>query len=256
MTKRTNVLAISGLIVLHLTGAYFLWTFADKFDPQAEKVAQGPHATYIAGGVHQSDHLPFDWKNYEDPERPEFWDDGDGMPPRPFRYFAAHPTEDNRVKLLGWIKKQHEVIAEVVAKLGQDAQSILGDKLAYGKPGTIKFTNQKDLGGDGQRFSWRNISLAYVYSSTCAACQREKPVIDQLQGLGVNIVYFQTDFGKNPPLFAKSQPHTEEIAEIFPYEVTPTLYIKAQGHGTQRIEGYLSFDELYQYINKQFGEDP
>ena len=31
----------------------------------------------IAGGPHQTAHLPFDWSIYSDPSRPEFWADGD-----------------------------------------------------------------------------------------------------------------------------------------------------------------------------------
>lgn len=210
---------------------------------------------FVAGGVHQSDHLPFDWSRYENPENPEFWDDGDGMPPRPFRYVAAYPTEENKKKLLAWINKQNVVMAEVTKLLGKDFEPYLKE-LAKGQDpsSVIKFGEYKDTDFVSQNLDWKNISIAYVYRSTCGACVKQAKIIEKIEKLGANIVYLQTDYDKNPPLHLGSKRYTPEFRAAFPHEVTPTLYLKVKGHEAQRVEGFADFESIRNYIENQFGD--
>ena len=67
-----------------------------------------PLMTKELGSPNQSEDEPFSWDRYLDPETPEFWDRGehDGVPPRPMRFVAKYPTEENFNKLQEWKTKR------------------------------------------------------------------------------------------------------------------------------------------------------
>lgn len=203
-----------------------------------------------AGGINQSAHKPFDWSTYFDPKTPEFWDDGDGQPPRPFRHVASFPTNENIANLKKWIKLQEEKIADVNKMIEKDEIKSLDP--------TIQDVKQELLSqakGHKKRRSdeLSQIDMVYIYSTTCSACAQARPVVERLKTEGVEVTMLQTDFegGIEPG----SLPYSKEYQDAFPVSVTPTFYIKVGPYTATKIEGFKLYAEivasLSQHINSE-----
>lgn len=231
--------------------------------PETGEPALNALPVYVAGSPNQSDHLPFDWAVYEDPSRPEFWDDGaDGTLPRPFLYLAGHPTKENAERLIAWQSLQWQTIEKIIASLEGGKKELqlfseylgepLGDHL---KNKEIELTNVSFTGESAKSdgIDWQNIRIVYIYRSSCPACKKAQPLLKKLEDLGVTITYLQTDFAKSPSLHRDSIPYDEEMADYFPYEVTPTFYLKVGFHAPQRSDGYIDFESMKNHIKSIIG---
>lgn len=225
----------------------------------------------IAGGPHQTAHLPFDWSIYSDPSRPEFWADGDdGILPRPFLHLAGEPTIENAKKVIEWQKLQWSTIREVIKSLGGAAElegysDLLGvnvlDEVAKEDPLTAftkaspllaSYEDEKDDSG----FDWGDVGIIYVYSSSCSACKKQHPVIENIRSFGARVVPLQLGEGK--PMYKDSLPYTEgEWQSFFPLgdEVaTPTMFVVYRGKSPRKHIGFISLSELKKEITLIIGD--
>jgi len=217
-------------------------------------VKQNAQRVVVAGSVHQSDHLEFDWSLYEDPSRPEFWDDGDGAPPRPLRHLAAHPTKENAERVKRWLALQIEVIAKVGKLLNEDSKAP-SPLLSSLEGSTFSNSLIKKVSMDGepeQRLD--NVRIVNLYRAGCSACQKSKDTIKRLEEAGAQILHVQTDFGKLPALYEGSREYTKEFQDHFAHEVTPTLFIKIEGKEPEMIEGYVDFETLHSHLVDLLGD--
>ena len=232
-----------------------------KNKKEEKKVKKNPLSAlpvFVAGSPNQSDHLPFDWAIYEDPSRPEFWDDGaDGTLPRPFLYLAGHPTRENAQKLIAWQSLQWQTIEKIIASLEGGKRELqlfseyLGEPLGeHLKQKEIELKNVSYTGekSDSEGIDWQQIRMVYIYRSSCPACKKASSLLKRLEDLRVEISYLQTDFADNPPLHKDSVPYDTELADYFPYEVTPTFYLKVGHYAPQRSDGYIDFDSIKNHI--------
>lgn len=215
---------------------------------------QGTQRVVVAGSVHQSDHLEFDWSLYEDASRPEFWDDGDGAPPRPLRHLAAHPTKENAERVKRWLALQIEVIAKVGKLLNEDGKS--PSPLLSSLDGSVLSNNLiKKVSIDGESEKrLDNVRIVNLYRSGCSACQKSKDTIKRLEQAGAQILHVQTDFGKLPALYEGSREYTKEFQDHFAHEVTPTLFIKIEGKEPEMIEGYVDYETLHSHLVDLLGD--
>ncbi len=232
-----------------------------------------PSAVFIAGGPHQSDHLPFDWSVYTDPSRPEFWADGaDGVLPRPFLKLAGEPTVENARSLLEWQNAQWKAIEDVIKALGgagelQIYSDLVGENF-------LETLSRKDKSFDFARSSplvkkvlaesqqeaiaWEDVGIVYIYRSKCHACQQTRPVIEAAMELGAKVIPLQIDDG-GMPLFQSSQPYSKEWAGYFPLgegdeRVTPTLYLVIKGYEPKKAVGSLSLKDITEYVKSTLGD--
>jgi len=236
----TNIISIS-LLILGLSNPSI---------PTGDEIQK----VVIAGSVHQSDHLEFDWSVYSDPSRAEFWDDGDGAPPRPLRYLAAHPTKENAARVKKWLALQIEIIGKV-AKLMDEAGISSGDMLLSGSSlnngitpvvaSYGKISSSRDLDG---------VKIVNIYRSSCPACKSSLDVLAKLEKRGAKILNLQTDSDDEKPIHKNSRPYTREYRNHFPFEVTPTLYIKTEGKEPEMIEGRVDFAALYTHLKDLMGD--
>jgi hypothetical protein len=202
-----------------------------------------------AGKITQSAHKDFDWKVYFDPKNPEFWDDGAGEPPRPFRHVAANPTKENISNLRKWITLQENKIAEV--------RKLIGDEGVQENEKGIKdlkelLSSHKAPKKDRSDVS-SQIDLVYIYSSTCSACKASKEVVEKLKLDGVRVTSLQTDFAEG--LDRNALPYTGEYKTSFPSAVTPTFYIKVGDVSAVKIEGFKPYNELMATISRHVEQE-
>jgi thiol-disulfide isomerase/thioredoxin len=208
-------------------------------DP-AKKSALPP----LSGSViRQRDALPFDWKKYEDPENPEFWDDGgDYVPPRPLREAVAHPTQENLEKYAQWQAKRIAVIADFNRQL-------VSQSLAQGvnsKPST-----SVDSMKNNARTNFREVQLLYFYQSTCPHCLAAKPQVEELRRKGVNVTFVQLDSDESPPIHHPSVKYSSAFSKQFAVTATPT-WIFRRRESSVRLQGGQSDDVLHAEISKLF----
>ena len=197
--------------------------------------------------IRQSDTLPFDWKNYDDPKSAEFWDDGgDYVAPRPLREAVANPTPENLEKYANWQAKRLVVIAEFNQKLVAHsmAKASTSDSLSNKKSSS---SEQKSA----SKINLREVSLMYFYQSSCPHCQAEKEHVEELKRQGVQVTFVQLDLDENPPLHKSSVPYSAALSKQFAITATPT-WIFRRRESSARLQGEQSQDDLMQEISKLF----
>ncbi len=231
-----------------------------------------PSPVFIAGGPHQSDHLPFDWSVYSDPSRPEFWADGaDGVLPRPFLKLAGEPSVENARRLLEWQNAQWKAIEDVIKAMGgagelQNYSDLVGENFldslsrkdksfdfARSSPLVQKVLAEKQEHG----IAWEDVGIVYIYRSKCHACQQTRPVIEAAIELGAKVIPLQIDDG-GAAMFPSSQPYSKEWSGYFPLgegdeRVTPTLFLVVKGHEPKKSIGSLSLKDITDYVKLTLG---
>jgi len=205
-----------------------------------------PMLTKELGSPNQSEDLPFSWERYLDPETPEFWDRGnhDGAPPRPMRYVAAYPTEENFQRLQEWHTKRTLYafkngggIARARAKY-QD--SIKEEDVEKSSTMFLPTESKPEF-----LIDWNNIEVVYIYRSSCVACQGNTDLLKKLEETGAKVSYLQTDSDQDP-LHPNSVSY-EGYENYFPHNVTPTYYVKDGGE-VMKFTGGLTFAQFKQHI--------
>lgn len=192
---------------------------ADSQAPKSSLNEQKTGSDAFSGStlVRQGDAKKFAWSRYSDPRAPEFWDDGgDWIPPRPFREAAADPTAENVQQYLTWQANKTAVVNRFQTALSAHA---------------ISFDR------------WKELSVAYFYQSTCAACRASVRVVDEALKRGAKFTFVQLDAGEHAPLHTPSVPYTAEWKKQFAVDATPTWFLKL-GSRTATLTGSVSIDEL------------
>lgn len=226
-----------------------VWTWGANFKGVG-LTQERPLYVVQAGSVHQSDHRPFDWSIYEDPNKPEFWDDGgDGITPRPFRHLAAYPTPENANRLKRWQAHQIALINDVGGELGSNNSpaELLGNGNSEKDDGPNLVSN------DVKVDDWKNVKVAYIFRSDCPACRKSQNVVDGLEALGADVVRLQTDEIQSNKSSEKIVQYSKDFSQHFPYEVTPTFYLKVGSKPAEKVEGYHSLYALYSHITNSMG---
>jgi hypothetical protein len=189
-----------------------------------EAPTQEPASERLSGPniLRSQDGKPFHWSNYQDPLKPEFWDDGgDWIPPRPFREAAASPTPENIQAYLKWQKQKAAVVAKFQAALE---------------------------GTPSKEPAWNTVKVAYFYQSACPHCQASVPLVESLRDLGVQMTLVQ--MGPGAPLHEPSIPYDQTWAKEFPVSATPTWVIK-QGTKVTTRSGALSMAEFKHFVSER-----
>ena len=198
--------------------------------------------------IRQRDALPFDWKNYENPSSPEFWDDGgEYVAPRPLREAVANPTKENVDKYLDWQAKRLEVLATFNQKVANQALSGLLNQApvpnSVSGSATTRQTNVEVPAPQRKPIPWREIELLYFYQTSCPHCRESKPVVEELVRRGVRVSFIQMDADKNPPMHTRSVPYSRRHSEQFAVTSTPTWIFRRRNE-VLRLSGSQSLLDL------------
>lgn len=186
--------------------------------------------------IRQRDALPFDWKRYENPSSPEFWDDGgDYVAPRPLREAVANPTKENLERYVAWQAKRLEVIAAFGEKLAAHAMvSATGGAPAAPLAPEKKDTRPTTLTPSSVR--WNEVEILYFYQTSCPHCRAEKDHIEDLARRGARVSFIQLDADERPPLHAGSVSYTRAHSAQFAVTATPTWILRRREKFV-RLEG-------------------
>lgn len=204
----------------------------DLVNAKTSNVLDNSTNVYFSGAntIRSMDAVSFSWKNYQDPKRAEFWDDGgDWIPPRPFRETAANPTKENIAYYLNWMTHKTEVVDRFQKSL----------------------TDFVPVESHMIDFDWHKIKIVYVYQTSCSHCRNSAGVIEEARQRGAQITFVQLDSSKNTPLHSNSISY-EEVLGLMTNEMTdlirsvtstPSWFLKSGTH-SQKLVGELSFTEL------------
>jgi thiol-disulfide isomerase/thioredoxin len=226
--------------------------FVPSLQPQK---AETPRSIPSGSIIRQSDALPFDWKNYDDPKSPEFWDDGgDYVAPRPLREAVANPTPENLERYANWQAKRLVVIAEFNQKLvahsisKRDSSNAVSNSLINKQ----KSSPTKKI---ATNINLREVNLIYFYQSSCPHCQAEKEHVEELKRKGVQVTFVQLDADENAPLHVPSVPYSALLSKQFAITATPT-WIFRRREKSLRLQGEQTQIDLMQEISKLFNPNP
>ncbi|RYZ90952.1 MAG: hypothetical protein EOP04_02295 [Proteobacteria bacterium] len=236
------------------------------------KAIEAAKPVFIAGGPHQSDHLPFEWSLYSDPSRPEFWADGaDGVLPRPFLQLAGEPTVENAKKLLTWQEAQWKAIESIIKALGgakelETYSDLVGENFLETlsrKDQTFQLAKNSalqqkvSLSDKADGIEWNNVGVVYIYRSKCHACQQQTPIVKALMEMGARVIPLQIEDG-GPPSLPNSQPYSKAWASHFPLgneEVTPTFFFHVKGHEPKKHPGFISLRDITSHVKTTVGDN-
>lgn len=214
------------------------------FMPQARPLTEKQSSLLPSGSlIRQRDALPFDWKKYEDPKNPEFWDDGgDYVAPRPLREAVANPTQENLEKYAEWQARRVAVVAEFNRKL-------LVQNAA--QKDTIGTAKEKRSEQSLKRLNLREVQLLYFYQSSCPHCQAAKAQVEELRRKGVHVTFIQLDSEESPPLHQPSVKYSSSLSKQFAVSATPTWVFRRR-ESSVRLQGAQSEEEIRREISKLF----
>jgi thiol-disulfide isomerase/thioredoxin len=188
--------------------------------------------------VRRIDQQPFDWRDYENPDTEQFWDDGgDFVPARPLRVAAANPTPENVGRYLEWQKRKLEVIGALqaaVAKVAEPGAQPVTPGPAQPGGRSVATSTPQAIGPGGvvpgaEPVVWSEVELVLFYRSDCPHCVASIPTVDALRAEGARVVAVQIDWRDRPPVFAGSVPYTAEIAAMEPVEAVPMWVANYRG---------------------------
>lgn len=203
-------------------------------DPLRREVRPAPAPNVAKGvlGIREYDKQPFDWKDYDDPSSPVFFDEGgDFVPARPYRILAANPTAENIERVKKWEQRKIETTMMISSLLTESPQKQTERKLA--------------------NFSWNKVGILYFYRTSCSACREQASIIKQLEQLGAQVSPVQLDFDSEKPLHARSLNYDDNFKRNFEITVTPTFYVYAN-HKNATWQGYTPIDAFQAKVSQLF----
>lgn len=258
--QKTHILLLINFLIFFQNKVYAEWFHGDDIDywQENKKVIPKNHNSESAKNAFQAnsiirakDNEQFDWNNYNDPSRVEFFDDGgDFVPNRPWREVMAHPTQENIQKYMAWQAKKIK-LSNDVGKMMADSSGMplpLSDQpklnLAMDTHQSVQFEKSKIL--------WNRIQVTYFYRSSCHFCQKSMPVVAALKEHGVLFIPVQLDWAKEQPLYPESAHYDDKLKQAYPIKGTPTWLIKRADKPQQEpleIDGYVSEEQLEKAIS-------
>jgi len=214
------------------------------FIPQARPVTEKQSSLLPSDSlIRQRDALPFDWKKYEDPKNPEFWDDGgDYVAPRPLREAVANPSQENMEKYAEWQARRVAVLAEFNRKLLLQNAGQKDSRISEKKTRSEQSRTQLNL---------REVQLLYFYQSSCPHCQAAKAQVEELRRKGVHVTFIQLDTEESPPLHQPSVKYSSSLSKQFAVSATPTWVFRRR-ESSVRLQGAQSEEEIRREISKLF----
>lgn len=200
--------------------------------------------------IRSSDFRTFNWKNYEDPNSPEFWDDGGNyVPPRPFRVLAANPTGENLANYQAWVHRKLAVASRVGTLLGS-LSSDSDREQKENKPRAKARATEVAISRP-RRTDWSKVSIAFFYRSGCPFCAREVPVLESLRNKGARVRAYQIEPEAGQPIFRPSVPLSLGEVDRLHIQLTPTLVLSV-GKRRARVEGFEDEEALTQTVEQLF----
>lgn len=191
---------------------------AGRDAPEANPVPEAPK-DLMKKGPRDFDADPFDWRAYEDPGDPRFWDDGgEWVPPRPLREVLADPSAENIARYRVWVGRKLEL-----AQMGQE--------LVWGPPPTHAARAPVEVAPRLQPrpelVPWDRLKVIYFYQASCGHCQASIPLVHELDARGVEVLTVHLD--RPSPAHPDSVPYTRAMAELLQVEGTPTWVLELDG---------------------------
>jgi thiol-disulfide isomerase/thioredoxin len=131
----------------------------------------------------------FDWKKHLDPQNPEFFKEGDHVPPEPFMEIVRNPSDENLKLWFQYIDKKNELMstlqirmAQFLEKEGKSLEPIVKESLKKQVQSVSSFSP------DAKRYRFR-----LYFESTCPHCRRMFDTLKTLQDQGFYVEARQID---------------------------------------------------------------
>ena len=209
--------------------------------------------------IRVKDNEPFDWNNYNDPSKIEFYDDGGNfVPNRPWREVMKNPTHENVEKYMAWQAKKIS-LSNNVGKMMAENSGLpvpLVDQPKLNLKNSVTTNSMTAMKDEEHNILWDRLQVLYFYRSKCHFCQASKPNVSFLKDHHVLFIPVQLDWKENPPIYSESVKYDQNLAKIYNIRGTPSWIIKRADKLSSQIpltiEGYVSIDEMEKAIKSLF----
>lgn len=225
-------------------------SLVDTFDVEKENQSTEKKNDFSgANTIRSSDASPFDWKKYNNPRSPEFWDDGgDWIPPRPFREAAANPTTENINEYLQWQVRKTAIVERFQSALSKHENPQKRNEESKNEDVKKEDNTEKNTSSIN-RFNWSKLKVAYFYQTSCPHCRSSISVIERIKSFGAEVKFIQLDSDVNPSLHENSIAYDQDMDKLFKIKSTPTWYLKL-GNKYTKIVGEQSISSVIAAIQK------
>lgn len=189
----------------------------------------------------------FDWSAHLDPNRDEFFREGDYLPPAPFMEVSRRPNEQNIKRWFTYIQRKNEVAARLQQKL-QAYLRARGNGLPVDRPKPVP----ERLVADGGVAD--DVAIRFYFDSQCPHCRRMFAIVGDLARQGVDIEGRQVDREPVPPQLSSAVPilHVdgEDLAKHGIQSVPQLLIASGSTGRLYRLSGYQDMESIKAAIAK------
>lgn len=261
MQKMAILLSISGLFFnLNVSASWFndhdidYWNENKKIE--SDKKLNNMNSTEVGvSEIRKKDREPFDWSNYSDPSKIEFYDDGgDFVPSRPWREVMSNPIKENIEKYMAWQAKKIE-LSNKIGKIMSESSGMPTPLASQPKLGLSSISGAKENPPEHE-IQWSKLQILYFYRTSCHFCQASTPVVATLKEHHVLFIPVQLDWQENHPMYYNSVRFDESLLKGgYKIKGTPTWIIKRADKPNAEpliIEGYVSSDQMEKSIKSVF----
>ena len=130
----------------------------------------------------------FEWNNYLDENKDEFFREGDYIPPAPFLEVVRRPTAKNILLFEKWKEKKNQLLKRYNAK----RLAVLGLKGA-----TVPSLEPMIEPSEGVYEKLKEYRMVFYFDSKCPSCKGMYQVVNRLADNGVYVEAVRLDTGEN-----------------------------------------------------------
>ncbi len=133
----------------------------------------------------------FQWQEYLDPKNPEFFREGDYMPPEPFMELVRNPTDANIRMWFSYMEKKNELSTRLAKRMEEFAKNntVLLPKEA--KENIQKIADDFPISTD----DFERLRFRMYFDSQCPHCHEMFETLNDLQDRGYFVEARQVDQG-------------------------------------------------------------
>jgi len=189
----------------------------------------------------------FKWGQYLNPEKDEFFREGEYLPPKPFMELVRRPTDKNITMWSKYIDKKNELLARLQLRMEQYLDK---NKDKMPKQAINEFKNQVNKVESKISYDTKQYRFRFYLESSCPHCKKMITTIKELQNKGYYVEARMIDKNSRLKLpFPVLQASKEEIKKYkiksVPFLIVGDLKKKV----VYTLNGYQTVKSIFEKIS-------
>jgi thiol-disulfide isomerase/thioredoxin len=188
----------------------------------------------------------FDWNKHLDPENPEFFKEGNHVPPEPFMELVRRPTDQNIKLWFSYVEKKNALATRLAERMKDyAAKNLMSSDTKTKLVGSAQSIPLAD--DEFERYRFR-----MYFDSTCPHCQKMIDTLNDLQDRGYFVEAKQVDSGPVHGAHFAIQSATKEELKKFQVNAVPLLLIgDLKAKRVYRLPGFAAPNDVLNLLKQQ-----